>query len=65
MVTPPERPRRIVTHGCRGARLRDMAIFWDADERSQIEDGIARYPAESGHCAALCPYRVRDRAAQG
>jgi hypothetical protein len=30
-----------------------VAIFWDADERSRIEDGIARYPAESGHCAAL------------
>jgi hypothetical protein len=30
-----------------------MAIFWDADERSRIERGIARYPASSGHCAAL------------
>jgi len=47
-----------------------MTIAWEADERSRIEDGIARYPAESGHCAALARivYAVaqpRDERARG
>jgi hypothetical protein len=38
-----------------------VAIPWDADDRSAIEAGIARYPADSGHCAALA--RVVHRVA--
>jgi hypothetical protein len=30
-----------------------VAIRWEPDERAQVEDGIARYPVESNHCAAL------------
>jgi hypothetical protein len=30
-----------------------VTLEWTPEERTQVEAGIARYPAESGRCAAL------------
>jgi hypothetical protein len=47
-----------------------MAIEWTENERATVEDGIRRYPVESGRCAALARVvfavgRERDAATRG